>query len=74
MNWQPIETAPKDGTALLVINGPKGGYYTESFQIGIARWSRAYGHKSDEWLSTVCCDGVSAFEPTHWMPLPEPPQ
>lgn len=70
MSWQPIETAPKDGTKLLLhVLGNHGGN-----SIHVARWDAAYigsgwGHR---WIHTDHWDGVSG-KPTHWMPLPEPP-
>lgn len=69
--WQPIETAPRDGTEIIVINDSKGGYCTEPYQIGVATWGQSLSKV--RWTSTVCCDGVSYFQPTHWMPLPAPP-
>lgn len=75
--WQPIETAPKDGTLILVYNGENEGYCTGKHQIGTASWEMAYSGYTDdkrcEWLSNACCDGVSNYKPTHWMPLPKPP-
>jgi hypothetical protein len=63
--WQPIETAPKDGTPILV-------YMEES--IIEAEW------KYEQWWPVVlpshgcgCCSHDND-EPTHWMPLPEPPK
>lgn len=57
MSWQPIETAPKDGTFVLAV--------TESGYRVIVQWC------ADKfWRSNV----PHAWEPTHWMPLPEPPQ
>ena len=56
--WQPIETAPKDGTAMLVyphLNGCGA----------VARLTR-YG----QWLTLP---GRYTVHPTHWMPLPAPP-
>jgi hypothetical protein len=70
VEWQPIETAPMDGTRVLVRNGSEGGYYTEPFDIGVAEWSCCFGKK--QWGSVACCD-VSYYKPTHWMPLPKPP-
>lgn len=67
--WQPIETAPKDGTWILL--------YKEQELSGIVQ--------VDEWCPSIqtvkwaydrwCeCSGYSAFAtPTHWMPLPKPP-
>lgn len=72
--WQDIETAPKDGTAVLVYATRDG--WTDGARIVCARfgglgprWS-IYGcgpiGRSEQWLD-VC-------NPTHWMPLPPPPQ
>lgn len=63
--WQPIETAPKDGTPI----------------IGAIRGSVAYvcWFQEDAWVFWES-DGRPnlpvrmAFSPTHWMPLPEPPK
>jgi hypothetical protein len=56
-DWQPISTAPKDGTWVLL--------YSQHDGIRIGNWDRI------EWADDG--DGV-ALEPTHWMPLPEPPK
>jgi hypothetical protein len=64
--WQPIETAPKDGTAVLVYN-PKI-YRTSQF---VARWD----DHDQYWQSVACVDDYyGSSEVTHWMPLPAPPQ
>ena len=56
--WQPIETAPKETTVLLVDKNDNlyVGYY-------IRRQSR--------WVSMPC---EWRIYPTHWMPLPAPPK
>jgi hypothetical protein len=58
--WQPIETAPKDGTEVLVLIRAKvirlGWYFVRS--------SRTAG-----W----CDENGKAITPTHWMSLPAPP-
>mgnify|MGYP007083421361 CR=1 FL=1 len=60
MEWQPIETAPKDTMKSLLL------YTSEGVQIGW--WCE--GEK--EWLTD---EGGSVWaEPTHWMRLPEPPR
>jgi hypothetical protein len=64
--WQPIETAPKDGTAVLLFDrtnkdSPDGGGIDFGF----------YYNDAVRWL--WACDGCEA-KPTHWMPLPAPPQ
>ena len=69
-NWQPIETAPKDGRLILVANidgakqNPSVVYYENgSLSFDITPHFRASTHE----VITV-----SAF--THWMPLPDPPK
>ena len=57
MDWQPIETAPKDGTRVIVLEGD-GDVSLADFYDG--RWFYSVAH--DE-----------MFDPTHWMPLPDPP-
>ena len=57
-DWQPIATAPKDGTLVLV-------YYREG------------GMAVRRILSSGACVDVlrnRSGYPTHWMPLPDPPQ
>lgn len=82
-NWQPIETAPKDGRTLLL------GYYNS-----LGKWRSLHGQwfeqaEMDEWTSDD--DGNPAgwyeisvenddppncwaTEPTHWQPTPRPPE
>jgi hypothetical protein len=94
-DWQPIETAPKDGTPILLwdpsMGGrehhmpydalPNGGSYTTDdprlkwyddrrYAIGYWRpWAiegktkHPWGNRNSSWP-----------EPTHWMPLPPPPE
>lgn len=64
MNWKPIDTAPKDGTKILVVNARWKSY-------DIARWS------GDLWKPQVeehCHGGPEPIMPTHWMELPEAPK
>jgi hypothetical protein len=75
MEWQPIETAPKDGTEVLVWNGGNDGFYTTPGQMGVAYWGRqGFPERKRAWCASDCCDGVTTYTPTHWMPLPAPPQ
>lgn len=65
LKWQPIETAPKDGTAILVYEGD---------DIGVVLWrQQAFTNGEMEWCAQDCCDGVTIYKPTHWMPLPKRP-
>lgn len=59
--WQSIETAPKDGTEILVA----GLRHDGSFQQDLACWY------IDKWASRTMIHLVP--QPTHWMPKPEPP-
>ena len=57
--WQPIETALKDGTPLLLANDVFGWRWVGHWAAGDGEW---VGHGGDY-----------AWIPTHWMDLPEPP-
>lgn len=77
--WQPIETAPKDGTTLLLaINR----------EVVVSQWDAEpfCSHDNPYWLDmSGCCPTYECFRTydeeefpegeviTHWMPLPEPP-
>ena len=58
--WQPIETAPKDGTSILL------GWSGVDAQCG--RWVRS-GYRNGFWAD----HGAIFTNPTHWQPLPAPP-
>jgi hypothetical protein len=63
--WQPIETAPKDGTTILVCGHACEGYY-----VADVKW--VFG----EWCLFDPCDDTHSYpsyDHTHWMPLPAPP-
>ena len=71
--WQPIETAPKDGTPILVFSPYE--VRTEPTNVIVAKFER---HGSQEWwgyCENLIADvqGMIDPEPTHWMPLPSPP-
>lgn len=65
MEWQPIETAPKNGTVILVCGGNAGFYYPTTLA---ALWDNG------EWLPDQWEQVDESLEPEYWMPLPEPPQ
>lgn len=78
MEWQPIETAPKDGNNLLLWMDRKD-YRAEFCCIG--RWScTSVDHLlGSRWLCDDSCKyawatGFYGDPPTHWMPLPDPPK
>lgn len=65
--WQPIETAPRDGAWVLLareFEWSTPGWWAEDNSEG--DWYELNNHPSDSWGGPL--DGVS-----HWMPLPTPP-
>ena len=61
--WQPIETAPKDGTTVLAVLD--GCMTTISMYQAKQEWILEHdGGHDPRW----------PLKPTHWMPLPEPPE
>lgn len=77
MKWQSIETAPKDGTAILVCQATDadGKPIIENFGLFVQCVSWWGGKDDGEWV--VYCsmpdDPQCFFIPTHWMPIPDPP-
>lgn len=61
--WYPIETAPKDGTFVLLTN-------ERDFSVAKYGMLRC---GSPAWIVQGTCLEMTP-EPTHWMPLPEPPK
>jgi hypothetical protein len=68
--WQPIKTAPRD-REILVCDIESGWRF-------VASWHEydGCGHRGPDghWMSNACVDGYTEMDPTHWMPLPEPPK
>ena len=60
-DWQPIETAPRDGSQFLAWDG----VCIENIKWRNGMWQTSWAH--DEKYSM---NGA----PTHWMPLPQPPE
>jgi hypothetical protein len=62
MNWQPIETAPKDGTRVILYRAGRkvclGEYVPRDWGWMLEGWKNSNGN---------------FFEPSHWQPLPEAP-
>lgn len=65
--WQPIETAPKDKRGIL-------GWFPGCKCTFSIVWHR-YSKEEDTrcWHSFGGSGGFYGEQPTHWMPLPEPP-
>ena len=82
--WQPIETAPKDGTEVI------GCHSQDWSEIGMkpiiyGPWTMAFdaGQWRSSWDRVRVINYMGDFgteyaeldiQPTHWMPLPEPPK
>lgn len=73
MNWKPIETAPKDGELVVIAK--------LNLILAIVEW----GHLSywcEDWFLPFDSDADESGQPflgedeqpTHWMPLPQPPK
>lgn len=75
MDWQPIETAPRDGTRILLYRPLADRTNDDQIDIkrGVPRdntcWEETIPPGMD---ATNYTDG--ACKATHWMPLPEPPK
>jgi hypothetical protein len=69
--WQPIETAPKDGTEVLIFGGMFSPTISNKSPCRSATKARFY---DSEW-NVVDIDGygIEVILPTHWTPLPKPP-
>lgn len=67
MDWQPIETAPKEVDVLVYLFGA-------AIPARVAMLC-AISAEADEWRwIDTGCNRLTLFPPTHWMPLPEPPK
>lgn len=75
MDWQPIETAPKDGSRVLI-------YMPEASMLKVreAFWATPWdGAPEDQcyWITPFGPAGrgytILPVAVTHWMPLPAPP-
>lgn len=70
MEWQPIETAPRDERIDLWSGGER---------VPDCFWMDGYKWRDDD-LPKDCfvyMDGdlcYDVYQPTHWMPLPQPPE
>ena len=76
--WQPIETAPKDGTPVLawpcqvMSGGGEDGDWIDAAYV--TRWIDYRPHDNTFGWQEASGERYAIFEPTHWMPLPELPK
>ena len=79
--WQPIETAPRDATAILVMRdiwpGARSGRAEEcnGRNTYVAAWWPDERGGQGAWICYMdaALDPECPVEPTHWMPLPDAP-
>ena len=81
-DWQPIETAPRDGTAIQVVIPGHGAdniiaarrWFVDSDDNECYCWVFAEDQEPPEcWTDGICWaineDGIPSVQPTHWRPL-----
>ncbi|CAI9119573.1 DUF551 domain-containing protein [Brytella acorum] len=80
--WRPIESAPRDGTECLI------GWSSTGWHVQTAWWDAEFDTGWDEEIDDIKHIGAwtggvveswgdettLTYNPTHWMPLPAPPQ
>jgi hypothetical protein len=64
MTWHPIETAPRGGTEVLVCLWAYGDPSQGERHMSVAFWEH------DTWTT----EQAPLWPPTHWQPLPAPPE
>lgn len=73
-DWQPIETAPKDGTEILLaswcLHDAPGGPFAD---YTVAAWDVEDCGGDGGWATESGLEPID-FEPTDWMPVPAPPK
>jgi len=74
MDWEPIETAPKDRT--IILYRPHARLWAT---ISTGRWTADEYNKNPRpyWKMDkigVTINQIRRWKPTHWMPLPVPPE
>ena len=76
-NWKPIDTAPKDGTEILICQAynAEGRVMDEKSHALFthrAAWWKEENEGEGEWIvyNSVPDEQPPFFEPSHWMPVP----
>ena len=76
--WQPIETAPKDGFVMLygeIASELSKGDGAKTWCIGEYNEGGVLSERPGfDWNVEPTCGYAVVCKPTHWMPLPKPPQ
>jgi hypothetical protein len=80
MDWQPISSAPRDGDPILIWKPNErmvgeymmAAYWADDHPGGGSGWVPVGGIHIQGYVSGVT--GTEQGFPTHWIPLPAPPQ
>lgn len=80
MEWQPIDTAPRDGTVIILAaywsswdfekDAESFGWDVNTGQMGTPT---IFGQTGEWWADNGVGGLRLPYLPTHWMPLPTPP-
>lgn len=82
-DWQPIDTAPKDGTEILAWRDDSGTLLVRWTSLAefltdseLEEYDEETTYRDDWFYADFVVGGRLEYDcvPTHWMPLPEPPQ
>ena len=73
--WQPIETAPKDGTRIMLWEQYSDVPFVGWWMAG-GHWTVSHEHVDAKggWEGAIVVDRIEQKFITHWMPLPTPPE
>jgi hypothetical protein len=79
MDWQPIETAPRDGTWILLRGARMDDddyHRVEQPKCVVAHWRPDEDDCHDDWTFAYFDGGFGliCFSPTAWQPLPPLPE
>lgn len=84
MDWQPIETAPRDGTKILIWDAGENGFGQVVARYETRDGWAPIGSTTDlQWIGRIRWHVAAQMylgahqlikTPTHWMPLPAPPK
>lgn len=67
MTWKPISSAPRDGTSVIVYSKEVHDFDDPT---SVSHWSEF----NNAWCFSHYDRYLGPENPTHWMPLPEPPK
>jgi hypothetical protein len=71
-DWQPIETAPMDGTFVLISSSFRVG--ESSYGICLPQHDGYRANKGRPCWRSAGGEKIFPGNSTHWMPMPQPPE